>query len=107
MLLKKESSGYKTTAIPKKVIEFNYQMAMQRLIRKNPKKEHPTRRDYILKKIQHNISYFNQPDGDSKKFETLLVGASSMDELGSRLSAGNSITEHSLHSKKNTSVVTQ
>lgn len=97
--LKKNSQDYKTTAIPKKVIEYNYQMAMQRMIRKNPKKEHPTRRDYIQKKIQHNISYFNNPEGDGKKFETLLVGASSVDDLlntGSRISGGNSFMENSV-----------
>jgi hypothetical protein len=80
MMLKKNSDSYKTTAIPKMVIEYNYQLAMERMIRKNPQREHPTRRDYILKKIQHNISHFNLPDGDSKKFETLLVGASSVDD---------------------------
>lgn len=72
--LKASSSSYKTSAIPKKVIDFNYNLAMNRMIRNNPKRDHPTRRDYVISKIQHNISNYNQPNGDSKQFETLLVG---------------------------------
>jgi hypothetical protein len=48
LALKQNSAGYKTTAIPKKVIDFNYKMALQRMIRHNPKREHPTRREFIL-----------------------------------------------------------
>lgn len=78
--LKQSSSSYKTSAIPKKVIDFNYKLAVNRMIRNNPKREHPTRRDYVISKIQHNISFFNHPNGDSKCFETLLVGQPSFDD---------------------------
>ena len=49
--MKAQFSAYSTCAIPKKVTDFNYQMAVQRLLRHNKKKEHPTRRDYVHYKI--------------------------------------------------------
>lgn len=69
-------AAYQTTAIPKKVTELNYQLAVQRLLHPNRKKEHPTRRDYVLEKIQNNITIFNDPNGDAK-LDIALTGQQS------------------------------
>jgi len=42
----------------------------------NRKIEHPTRRDYVLEKIQNNINVFNDPSGDGK-LEIALAGTQS------------------------------
>lgn len=71
-----EFTAYQTTAIPKKVTELNYQMAVQRLLHPNRRKEHPTRRDYVIEKIQNNITIFNDPNGDAK-LDIALTGQQS------------------------------
>lgn len=69
-------TSYQTTAIPKKVTDLHYQLAVQRLLHPNRKIEHPTRRDYVLEKIQNNINVFNDPSGDGK-LEIALAGTQS------------------------------
>ena len=69
-------ASYQTTAIPKKVTDLHYQLAVQRLLHPNRKIEHPTRRDYVLEKIQNNINVFNDPSGDGK-LDIALAGTQS------------------------------
>lgn len=69
-------TSHQTTAIPKKVTDLHYQLAVQRLLHPNRKTEHPTRRDYVLEKIQNNINVFNDPSGDAK-LEIALAGTQS------------------------------
>lgn len=69
-------------------------MAIQRLLRHNKKKEHPTRRDYVMEKIKNNISHYNDPSGDTTHFESMLLGLPSkmssiqVDPRGSPFQAG-------------------
>lgn len=82
----KEYTATKVTALPKRTNDFNYQLAVQRLLHHNKKRDHPTRRDYVIDKIQSNIKLFNDPNGDSRKLDTLLVGYQSRlsPNIGSR-----------------------